>query len=738
MIEHLEWEFPLPRTHTGVLLGNATMGVMVWGAGATLRMTLGRADLWDHRGGMPWTDKQNYRDIRRCLEAGDEPGLRALFVTQTEHQPGQPVRPSVVPVGRLELDLGRGACLQRGDLNVRTGELSIHYELDGVRRSLVLTLAMDCNVLAVQAAGSGCLPVTDLPAWDTMGDTLPGIGFPPPHRLPEAATPRGWIQDLPADPAIAVLHRQVDDTLWVATARGDDQRAALAAGQALLETARSRGLPALRADTAAWWHDYWQDVPSLRLPNPALEALYVYGMTKFAGFSQPAGVPGTLQGPWIEDYQMPPWSSDYHFNINVQMCYWPAFKGNRLSHLLPLFDMIFSWEETLQRNAKAFIGIDDGVMLPHAVDDRCTCMGGFWTGCIDHGCTAWVAQMMYDYATWSGDAAFLRDKAYPFMRKTMRVYEAMLERTGAGFRLPVSVSPEYRGAAMNAWGANASFQLACIHRLVRNLLAAAAALGEVPAPIWQEIADGLPVACLTGSKGGAEIALWEGTPLEESHRHHSHLAGICPFDVIDASSGEWRGIVARSLRRWVDKGMGRWSGWCVPWASMLHSRFGNGAMAELLLTIWESVFTNQGRGTLHDCNFPGFTLIGAGSSCDNGKRGEIMQLDAGFGAVVAIQDMLLHARGGVQHLFPGVPETWGFCAFEGMLSEGGFLISASREHGRTVRVGIHARLGGMLRIANPWPGRVAVFSSRGGSQSHDGAVLELEAQAGETIEITEG
>ena len=59
----------------------------------------------------------------------------------------------------------------------------------------------------------------------------------------------------------------------------------------------------------------------------------------------------------------------------------------------------------------------------------------------------------------------------------LRVYEAMLEeRADGSLVLPVSVSPEYEGAALSAWGANASFQLAIIHALCRALVQAAAVL----------------------------------------------------------------------------------------------------------------------------------------------------------------------------------------------------------------------------------------------------------------------
>ena len=86
-----------------------------------------------------------------------------------------------------------------------------------------------------------------------------------------------------------------------------------------------------------WWDAYWRDVPKLEIPNEKLRFLYQYGMYKFAGLTSPEGVAATLQGAWVEDYQMPPWSNDYHFNINVQMCYWPAYHGNRLEHLRPLW-----------------------------------------------------------------------------------------------------------------------------------------------------------------------------------------------------------------------------------------------------------------------------------------------------------------------------------------------------------------------------------------------------------------
>ena len=119
MINIVNWHFPLPRTHTGMLMGNGITGLMIWGKDGHLKITIGRADLWDHRGGMPWTDKQNYCDIRKYLEAGDEINLRKLFETKTENIQGQPEKPSVIPVGRVDLILGDKAELTEGIIDIK-------------------------------------------------------------------------------------------------------------------------------------------------------------------------------------------------------------------------------------------------------------------------------------------------------------------------------------------------------------------------------------------------------------------------------------------------------------------------------------------------------------------------------------------------------------------------------------------------------------------------------------------
>ncbi len=47
--DSLTWQFPLPRTHTGMLIGNGTQGLMIWGKDNRLHITIGHEGFWDRR-----------------------------------------------------------------------------------------------------------------------------------------------------------------------------------------------------------------------------------------------------------------------------------------------------------------------------------------------------------------------------------------------------------------------------------------------------------------------------------------------------------------------------------------------------------------------------------------------------------------------------------------------------------------------------------------------------------------
>ncbi|HOF87507.1 MAG TPA: hypothetical protein PLZ36_05300, partial [Armatimonadota bacterium] len=181
MSHSYDWHFPLPRTHTGMLLGNGVFGAMIWGEGGVLRVTLGRADLWDHRGGIRWHAAMSYANIRAALEAGDERRLWELFSAPANAE-GEPKYPSILPIGRFELDFGPDAVLTKGTLHLDDGVAEVKLTVHGRSHTVRLAMDMDAPVLGIACPKELAMPVPrGVPAWEYVGEYLASIAFSAPH-----------------------------------------------------------------------------------------------------------------------------------------------------------------------------------------------------------------------------------------------------------------------------------------------------------------------------------------------------------------------------------------------------------------------------------------------------------------------------------------------------------------------------------------------------------------------------
>ena len=735
----MHWQFPLPDTHAGILMGNGLFGTYVWGD-ERLCLTINRADFWDRRGYRPITAKMNYADLQQLWATEDRAGFaQAVPPLKPPPAPQIPV-PSGLPMGRIELGLRiAGVSLKMAD-----GLLQLAPADGG--KALGLAVAADLPLLLIETERTD-LEITPRPAWDFLGDYLRSIGHQAPEMFQTAAV-TGWLQRLPADPCLCLACGRLPGGLAIAAVYGQTPAAAKANADALLKQAAAEGVTGLIRSAKRRWHRYWRGIPQVNLPSKDPEDVYYYGLFKLAAMAQEH--PALLQGPWVEEYQMPDCSNDFHFNVNVQMCYWPVYNANCLELLHPLFDRLKEWEPQLRRNAKLLFDVEDGLFLPMAVGDTGEWICNYWPSFTDLATTGWVAHLMWLYYRYSLDIDFLRRTAYPFMKGSMRVYEAALKEEDGRMILPMGTSPEYNWSTFAAAGRNPSFQLACIHFLLESLVAAAALLDvdREQAAVWQRLKqqvppyttftapDPYPVGCQRGPgseyAAAPRIAILEGQDLESSHRHHSHLAALHPFDTIDPEDEDVARLLKATLRHWVETGPGNWIAFSFVWASIIQSRMRNGEAAHLHYRLWQRLFVNEQRGALELALFPGLTTW----SSDESESP--MQMDAAMGAVAAIQEMLLHTVRGVLRVFPAVPRAWRKAvSFDGMRAEGAFLVSAAMTDGRIDKVEIVSEQGAPLRLANNIAAEIVV--RRGSKEERTtAALLTLHTQPGETLTVEPG
>ncbi len=741
MTRTLTFRFPLSRTHTGVALGNGSYGALVWGeAPGCLHLTVSRNDFWDHRHGGRLYEGGTYERLKEAYAQEDPQAMVDILSPGVDALRQAGARPStLLPGGRFEFHLVPGVALRQAVLDCDQGTLRV--EVGGSAETIGLTMSPYRDVLWIRDHGGLIEHVTARPAWEWVSGEFQRRGFAPPARL-AGEDEHGWVQDCPADSSLCALARCSPEGYALAVALGQDTQAAATAASALVETCLDQGEAAFLAESRAWWASYWVNVPQVDIPSPFFARFLRYALWKFACATNPnAARPAPLQGPWVEEYQFPPWGGDYTLNVNIEQIYALAFCGDNLQHVLPLFDMLESapFQETMRHNASVLLGIDDGLLLTHSVNDLGRqCQIGFSPhSALDQAVAAWLAHLYWLYYQHTGDDTFLRERAYPFMRGVMRVYEAMLEARGDGtLWLPVSVSPEYGVTGFGKHlqcGRNASMQLACIHMLVDALTQASAILGLDPAPIWEQIEARLPRFATFGAQGSERIAIWEGQDLSVCHRHHSHLASIYPFDLTGDMSAWEKDVIANSIEHWLRMGMGAWSEWCMPWAAIIEARTGMREAPLLLLEIWSKVFVNEGMTTVYLPRFHGFTAHRYRDIDKPKETNEIMQLEGTCAGATAIYEMLVHTHGGVTKVFPATPSSWLEASFEDVPQPGGFRVSAVRREGQTQSVQVRSLRGGTLVL--DVPDRASMTLRRGPQIVRSTFPLELRLRPGEVVSL---
>ena len=696
----LSLEAPDDEWVNGVPLGNGFFGVMAWGNGEPLRLSLDRTDLWD----LTEIDEFGSEDYSFALMRRWHAEGRVADLSRLYEEPYERAAPTRIPAGRLELSLAR---LERLELDVARGlargvfaggggiELFVSA-VEGVALLELTGVPLEASRIDLQAPAF---------AADPGVSSLGRLRYPNPERH---TGPRrsGFQQVVDANQRYAIevgwSSRDGRTLIAISIASSADGGSPTEVARSRVERALERGFEASLVQHVAWWSAYWRR-SSLRVPNERLERLWHLELYKFGSAARRGAPPIALQGPWtLDNGGLPPWKGDYHHDLNTQLSYWPAYAANHPEEAAGFVDWLWNTRGECRAWTERFFDLP-GLNVPMTADIKNRQIGGWRQYTHSSTTSAWLAQHFYLHYRYTQDRAFLSERAYPYLAEVATFLEAVSrERDGKGRRtLPLSASPEIHDNKPQAWFPTmTNFDNALLRFVFRAAAELARELGhDGEAERYRALVRELPDLALSEDY---RLLLAKGHPLPHSHRHHSHLLAIHPLGLLDPQSDDRaRRIATASLAEIERHGTREWNGYSFAWIASLWARNGDGRRAERALEIFDRAFVS--RSSLHvngDYRRLGYSDV----------SGRPMTLEGNFAAAEGLHQMLLQSQGGVIRLFPAVPEAWGEVSFETLRAEGAFLVTAERSSGRVSRLCIESEAEGTCRVVSPWSGRLLEFT----------------------------
>ena len=459
-----------------------------------------------------------------------------------------------------------------------------------------------------------------------------------------------------------------------------------------------------------------------------LAALYFqYGRYLLLSSSRPGSLPANLQGLW-NDHTNAPWNSDYHFNINVQMNYWPAEVCNLSECQLPFIDYLESLVPSGERTAKVHYGAR-GWVVHHLSDiwGFTTPADGVW-GVWPMG-AAWAAQHPFEHFRFTGDTNFLARRAYPLMKGAAQFVLDFLVEAPPGS--PVagklvtnpSHSPEnsFRKAdgSVSMFTYGATMDLEIIHDLFTNCLEATAILGpdgKFDAEFRAQLTTALArLAPLQISQKTGRLQEWveDYEEPEPGHRHMSHLFGLHPGRQITLHGTPALAEAARqSLAFRLAKGGGG-TGWSRAWVVNFWARLEDGEQAHA--SLWH-LLAHCTLPNLFDTHPP-------------------FQIDGNFGATAGIAEMLLQSHAGELSLLPALPKAWSCGSVRGLRARGGYEIDMNWEDGGLTTATIKAFTTGRCVLRTPLPVKVTAGGDRVEAEDLGAHAIAFQTLLGTTYSV---
>lgn len=404
--------------------------------------------------------------------------------------------------------------------------------------------------------------------------------------------------------------------------------------------------------------------------NGLISLYWMFGKYLLISSSRRGTLPANLQGVWA-DGLTPPWNSDYHTNINLQMNYWQAEEANISECTEALFDYM---NECLLPGGKneARINYKTRGMVVHHLSDIygfASVADGLW-GLWPLG-GAWLAYHMWEHYLYTGDKEFLRNTAYEYIRECVLFFEDNLFPGKDGYmHTGPSTSPEnsyFKEANGKRVSVNLAISPAMDIEIVGGLfdfyVKTEEILGLDPenAEKVRALREKLP-PLRVGKRGQLMEWLKDYDECEPGHRHISHAFALYPAAQISRNTPELFAAIEKTLELRLASGGGH-AGWSRAWLINLFARLGN---AEKTYENIRALFTRSTLPNLLDTHAP-------------------FQIDGNFGGGAGIGEMLMQSHDGYISILPAAHKSLSG-SFDGFRARGGVTVSAKWENGEVKNV----------------------------------------------------